>query len=203
MYPPHHHVETDIEKSFRVIEEFKFATMIHPAEGDVVVTQIPLILKRERGKHGVLVGHIDRNNPHVPYLDGQRAFVIFHGPNSYISPSVYATSQLPTWNSISVHVRGRTSLVKSSSALRESIIEMTEILEGEEQKFILQSYDSRMNSWLHLIVGFEIEIEEIVGRFKLSQDKSEQDMMLAKDHLSAMSTRRHDSLFDELLNISN
>lgn len=203
MYPPAHHVETDLEKSFRVIEEFKFATLIHPTEDDVVVTQIPLILHRERGKRGVLVGHMDRNNPHVPYLDGQRAFVIFHGPNAYISPNVYSTSQLPTWNSISVHVRGKTRLVESTSALRESIIDMTEILEGEEKPFVLERSDSRMNSWLHLIVGFEIEIEEIIGRYKLSQDKSERDTMLAKAHLSEINKRGHDSLLDELLDVSN
>ncbi len=203
MYPPAHHVETDMEKSYRVIEEFKFATIVNRTEDDVVVTQLPLILDRNRGEKGVLTGHLDRSNPHASHITEGRIFAIFHGPDAYISPNVYSSSQLPTWNSISVHVRGKVRLVESPDAIRDSLIKMTEVLENRELPFVLDYKDPRMNSWLHLILGFEIEIEEIVGRFKLSQDKTEKDMLLARDHLVEQNYQNHDDLLSALLTTSN
>jgi len=203
MYPPMHHVEQDLEKCFRVIETSRFATLISRTEYDVVVTHVPLILDRQRGKYGTLVGHMDRQNPHASYLSDGRAFAIFHGPNAYISPNVYASSQLPTWNSVSVHVRGAITTIESTDALRDSIIKMTELLETGSDPYVLANDDSRMVSWLHLIVGFEIEIDDIIGRFKLSQDKSDEDMLLARDHLVKQSAHNQNEILDALLDTGN
>lgn len=198
MYPPNHHIETDLEKSYRIIESFRFATLINRTRDDLVVTHVPLILDRKRGKLGTLIGHMDKNNPHVSNLIQNPVFVIFHGPNAYISPNVYASHQLPTWNSISVHIRGHLRLIERASFIRDSIIKMTEVLETGSSPYSLVSDDSRMSAWLNLIVGFEIEIEEIIGRFKLSQDKSEEDMLLARKYLSKSSRVSYGPLLDDL-----
>ena len=183
MYPPEHHIEEELEKVYRVIETFSFATVISRTEDDLIVTQIPLILDRQKGKNGTLIGHIDKNNPHANYLNNKNISVIFHGPNTYISPTVYESAQLPTWNSISVHIKGTVNVTESVGDVRESIIKMTTLLEEGENPYVLEKNNEKMKSWLNHIVGFNIEINEIVGRFKLSQDKNPKDTELAKQHL--------------------
>jgi len=183
MYPPEHHIEEELEKVYRVIETFSFATVISRTEDDLIVTQIPLILDRQKGKNGTLIGHIDKNNPHANYLNNKNISVIFHGPNTYISPTVYESAQLPTWNSISVHIRGMVNVTESVEDVRDSIIKMTSLLEEGENPYVLEKNNEKMKGWLNHIVGFNIDINEIVGRFKLSQDKTPKDTELAKQHL--------------------
>ena len=196
MYPPKYYLEKDREKIFRVIETYSYATIISRTEDDVIVTHLPLILDRQRGKSGYLVGHMDRNNPHTGYLDKANVFVIFHGPNAYISPNVYASPQLPTWNSISVHIKGLARTIESKNAVRDSMVNMVSFLEKGETPFVLEKNHEKMNSLLGYVVGFEIEIVEIIGRFKLSQNKDATDRQLAKEHLIAACKKGHDRLID-------
>ncbi|CAB1076447.1 hypothetical protein D1AOALGA4SA_4243 [Olavius algarvensis Delta 1 endosymbiont] len=189
MYPPKYYLENDREKIYRVIETYSLATLISRTEDDVIVTHLPLILDRQRGEFGFLVGHMDRNNPHTRYLNNANVFVIFHGPNAYISPNVYESSQLPTWNSISVHIKGLARITESKEAVRNSMIRMVSFLEKGEAPYVLDKDHQKMNSLLGYVVGFEIEILESIGRFKLSQNKNEKDKRLAKEHLIAESKK--------------
>ena len=196
MYPPEYYLENEPEKIYRVIETYSFATIISRTEDDIIVTQLPLILDRQRGEFGFLVGHMDRNNPHTRYLDNEKVFVIFHGPNAYISPNVYQSSQLPTWNSISVHIRGVAGTLPSTGAILDSMINMISFLENDDNPFALNKNDRKVQNLLGYVVGFEIEILEMIGRFKLSQNKSATDRRLAKEHLIADSKRGHAQLID-------
>ena len=196
MYPPKYYLENDQEKIFRVIETCRLATVISRTEDDIIVTHLPLILNRQRGDFGFLVGHMDRNNPHTRYLDNANVFVIFHGPNAYISPNVYESSQLPTWNSIAVHIKGIARLTESKEAVRDSMINMVSFLEKGDTPYVLDKDNHKMQSVLGYVVGFEIEILEMVGRFKLSQNKNDRDKQLAKEHLIADSKKGHARLID-------
>jgi predicted FMN-binding regulatory protein PaiB len=196
MYPPEYYLENDKEKIYRVIETYSFATVISRAEDDIIVTQLPLILDRQRGEFGYLVGHMDRNNPHTRYLDSKNGFAIFHGPNAYISPNVYQSSQLPTWNSISVHIKGRIRILGSTDAVCESMVKMVSFLEKGKNPFILRRDNAKVQSLLSYVVGFEIEILEMIGRFKLSQNKDAIDKQLAKEHLISESKKGHAQLID-------
>ena len=199
MYPPEYYLESDKEKIFRVIETCSFATVISRTEDDIIVTQLPLILNRQRGEFGFLVGHMDRNNPHTRYLKSEKVFVIFHGPNAYISPNVYESSQLPTWNSISVHIKGAARITESTEAVRDSMIKMVSFLEQGENPFVLGKDNQKMQSLLGYVVGFEIEIMEMIGRFKLSQNKNATDKQLAKEHLISDSRKGHEKLIDSVI----
>lgn len=196
MYPPQYYLEHDNEKIFRVIETCSLATVISRTEDDVIVTHLPLILDRQRGDFGFLVGHMDRNNPHTRYLNNEKVFVIFHGPNAYISPKVYKSSQLPTWNSIAVHIKGITRITESKEAVRDSLIRMVAFLETGEDPFVLDKDNQKMQRLLGYVVGFEIEILEMIGRFKLSQNKDAADKQLAKEHLIAASKKGHARLLN-------
>ncbi len=172
-YPPKRHIEIDEDKLYQVVDRFKFATMISTgALGEPVVTQLPLILDRSRGSRGVLFGHMDRANPHVELIDGSNALVLFHGPNSYISPWDYETDQLPTWNSVTVHLRGRVAVLADQAAVVRGLCA---IAARSEHDSVLRPDDPRIDRLIGHIVGFEIEITELTGRFKLSQDRTETD----------------------------
>ena len=174
-YPPRRHLEHAPEKLFAVMERFPFATLVSARDrDDPLVSQVPLILDRTRGK-GVLFGHLDRANPQADLLDGRRIVAIFHGPNAYISPNIYSTDQLPTWNAINVHVSGRVRTVSARASLVTGLCRIADRSDRGADPFRLSASDPRIEQLIGHIVGFEIEIEEIVGRFKLSQDRSERD----------------------------
>lgn len=196
MYPPKYYLESDEEKIFYVIEACSFATLISRTENDIIVTHLPLILDRQRGEYGFLIGHMDRNNPHTRYLNSEKVFVIFHGPNAYISPNIYQSSQLPTWNSISVHIKGVPRITESKDSVRDSIIKMVSFLETGKNRYVLDKDNNKMQNLLGYVLGFEIEILEMIGRFKLSQNKDSKDKQLAKEHLISNSKKGHEALIN-------
>jgi L-ornithine N5-oxygenase len=202
-YPPARHMEHDTEKLYAVMEHFKFATLVSArGEDDPVITQVPLILDRSRGRKGVLFGHFDRENPHAALLDDRPITVLFNGPNSYISPTVYETDQLPTWNSITVRVEGRAQAIRE----RERIVEGLCAISAKSEKSLypptLEPDDERIEKLIEYIVGFEIDIIDIVGRFKLSQDREDADRRRAADLLADSVTADHREFIGHLIGLS-
>jgi L-ornithine N5-monooxygenase len=135
-------------------------------------THLPLVLDRRTGRLGTLLGHLDRSNPQVQELSDRDVLVIFHGPNAYMSPTVFESVQLPTWNSMAVHVRGRARLVEDAQSI---VPVLCAIAEASDPAFRLQQDDPRIDRLIRYIVGIEVTIESVVGRFKLSQDRDDTD----------------------------
>jgi len=185
-YPPQRHIESDVEKLYAVLEQCRFATLISASNDEPAVTHVPLILDRTRGRKGTLFGHMDRANPHIDLLEGRSVLAVFHGPNSYISPHVYTTTQLPTWNSISVHVRGRVRVLSTRDGLVRGLASISET-DTRPDTYRLNIDAPVIDRLTHYIVGFEIEIDELVGRFKLSQDRNATDQRLAAIELARQS----------------
>jgi transcriptional regulator len=155
--------------------------LVTAKDGKPFVTHIPFIYNETSKK---LVAHLDRNNPQLETLkDEAEVTVVFKGPDTYISPSIYTTPQLPTWNYIIVHVTGNIKLINEAEAVKKTMVDMTEFLEGEAQKFELKNDDPRMERLINYIQAFEIEITNWEGKFKLSQDKNAQDFENAKQEL--------------------
>jgi L-ornithine N5-oxygenase len=179
-YPPKRYLETDPDRLRAVINRYRFATLISARRVDEpVVTQLPLTLDTSRGPLGVLFGHMDLANPHAELLDGRRVLVLFHGPNGYISPHVYESTQLPTWNSITVEVRGRARILRDKDAIVNGLRGIAAAADPSPGGYRLTREAAGDESLLPLIVGFEIEIDEMTGRFKLSQDRDARDRWLA------------------------
>jgi predicted FMN-binding regulatory protein PaiB len=178
-YPPSQYVEGDREKIYAIIERFNFATVISARDGEPFVTHVPVTLNRSRGAMGVLFGHMDRRNPHARLIDGRSITVLFHGPNSYISPHVLETDVLPTWNSINVHARGTGRLIPDQETLILGLCGISEKSDPEPGAYRLNAADPRIDGLIDHIVGFEIEITELVGRFKVSQELDERNRELA------------------------
>jgi len=196
MYPPPHHQSDEIEKMISVIKHFPLGMLVTAKDGKPFITHIPFIYNETSKK---LVAHIDRSNPQVETLtDDAEVTVIFKGPDAYISPSVYTTPQLPTWNYIIVHITGNIQLINEPEAVKKTMVDMTKFLEDEEQKFILKNDDPRMERLIEYIQAFEIEITHWEGKFKLSQDKNAQDFENAKEELIRNSGKDDSGFIDEV-----
>ena len=180
-YPPKHHQDFDINHMIEVIKTYPLATIISVNNNIPLVTHLPLIYRETDKK---LIGHIDIYNPQAELLkDNNTITIIFSGPQCYISPSVYTTTQLPTWNYIKVHLKGTVKAIASKKALKESLITMTEFLEAPDHKYVLETTNSRMEGALDYIKMFEISIDSWEGKFKLSQDKEVKDIKNARAEL--------------------
>lgn len=178
-YPPKYHQENDKQHLIEVIRTFPLATIISVENNQAFISHLPLILEDE-----ILIGHIDIYNPQANLLkENREVTLIFSGPQCYISPSVYSTTQLPTWNYIKVHLKGKVKAIESKTALKQSLIAMTEFLEAPDHKYILEPDNPRMERNLDYIKMFEIRITDWEGKFKLSQDKKPSDMRNARAEL--------------------
>lgn len=178
-YPPKHHQDDDINHMIEVIKTYPLATVISVKDNQPFITHLPLIYDNEK-----LIGHIDIYNPQKELLkDDNDVMLIFGGPQCYISPTVYSTTQLPTWNYIKVHLKGKVKAIESKEALKQSLITMTEFLEAPDHKYILEPDNPRLDKNLNYIEMFEVTITDWEGKFKLSQDKKPKDTKLAREEL--------------------
>ncbi|WP_033960852.1 FMN-binding negative transcriptional regulator [Psychroserpens jangbogonensis] len=178
-YPPKHHLDDDQNHMIEVIKTYPLATVISIADNQPLITHLPLIFE-----NGKLIGHIDIYNPQANLLkDNNDITLIFSGPECYISPSVYNTTQLPTWNYIKVHLKGKVKAIESKAALKQSLIAMTEFLEAPDHKYVLEPDNPRLDRNLNYIKMFEITITHWEGKFKLSQDKKPSDTKAARTEL--------------------
>jgi predicted FMN-binding regulatory protein PaiB len=192
-YPPTRHCETNIKKLYKIIEEFSLATVISCADNQPFITHAPLVLNRDSN---MLFGHMDRSNPHAAYLNKKDIQVVFHGPNAYISPYVYKSSHLPTWNYIIVHVKGSVTEITSEEELLEILVQISKVGDKSQNAYILNKEDQRIGKMIDYIIGFSIKIESIIGRFKLSQDRDMTDIICAKNHLIEKNMESHKDLIN-------
>lgn len=178
-YPPKHHQDNDINHMIEVVKTYPLATIISVKDNQPLVSHLPLVYENKK-----LIGHIDIFNPQTELLqENNDVTILFSGPQCYISPSVYSTTQLPTWNYIKVHLKGKVKAIESKAALKQSLITMTEFLEAPDHKYVLELDNPRLDRNLDYIKMFEIEITNWEGKFKLSQDKKPSDTKAAREEL--------------------
>jgi len=178
MYTPKSFKVEELAKLHELIRSYNFAILFSGDGAESVATHLPFDLEEGRGKYGTLVGHVARANPQwKTWNDKTEVMVVFQGPHAYISPAWYENQQaVPTWNYASVHAYGRPVLVQEPENIRPMVEKLVALHEG----YIGNPWDtSKMNeimdSQLKAIVGIEIEIERIEGKFKFNQNRSLED----------------------------
>ena len=185
MYTPRFNQVTDRAILIETMRANPFAIVIGPpgvtSPAPNLATHLPIVVKDE-GEHGVLEGHFAKANPHWAEFAGREALVIFSGPHSYVSPSLY-TEQLsvPTWNYIAVHAWGPLELIEEDAAkerLLAGLIEANEPAYAEQWQSLPDGY---RRTQLAGIVGFRIVVTRIEGKFKLSQNRPEADRRAVHD----------------------
>ncbi len=186
MYLPEHFAEDRPEQLHALIQAHPLGALVtHNADG-LDANHIPFELLAEQGGQGTLQGHIARANPLLRQLvEGMQVLVIFQGEQGYISPNWYPSKhqehrQVPTWNYQVVHAHGRIRLRDDERFVRGLVARLTRTHEiRSEQPRPWKMTDSSadyISQMLAAIVGIEIEIERLVGKFKLSQNKAPADI---------------------------
>ena len=182
MYVPGFNQVSDRGILLEAMRAYSFAILFGPLDETIgsaphAATHLPLVV-RDEGPHGMLEGHFAKANPHWQALADRETLVVFPGPHSYVSPSLYAEQlSVPTWNYISIHARGRLELVNddvSKLALLSGLIESSEPAYMEQWRGLPEGYQRTM---LAGIVGFRISITHIEGKFKISQNRPEGDRL--------------------------
>ena len=196
-YPLIEFQQQDFAKIKRTIETFPLATLISQNDDFPTVTQVPLIFDRAGEK---LLGHFDRNNPHCRHiLEGGNISCLFNGPNHYMSPTIYPDEQYPGWNYVAVHINGRVSPMQSEDELADLLIRTAELNEPHDSGYVLTPDQKNFHVFIKMILGFEIEIIDAKGVFKLAQDKGEPHIEIAKHHLAKMAQKDQTDFLAELL----
>ncbi|MCY0989888.1 FMN-binding negative transcriptional regulator [Nannocystis sp. ILAH1] len=185
MYPLAPFQSTDRAKLHAVMRAFPLATLISAGAPWPAVTQVPLVLDDARGPHGVLLGHFDGNNPHGAALRADpRVYALFHGPNHYISPSIYPTEQYPGWNYVTVHVHALAHPLTDRERVADILFRLAELHEPKDSGYRLTREQRNFERFLDMVFGFELEIASMRAIFKLAQDKGDAQAQIAADHLA-------------------
>lgn len=180
MYLPGHFEETDPQRLAAVIRDNAFATLVSMQSGEPVANHLPLLHDPDAGR---LLGHLAKANPDWREMrDGAPVLVIFQGPHCYISPTWYHQPGVPTWNYVVVHVRGRVSVFHDTERLHAAVTRLASTYEGFKADPWNGDYDPRM---LQGIVGIDIAIESVKGKFKLSQNRSANERRAVIETLTA------------------
>ncbi|KAA6465053.1 FMN-binding negative transcriptional regulator [Acidobacteria bacterium AB60] len=175
MYIPRFNQITERGVLLEAMQRYSFAILFGAsgggAEGGMQATHLPLVV-RDEGEHGVVLGHFAKANTHWAALAGRETLVVFPGPHSYISPSLYAEPlSVPTWNYITVHAYGRLEALEDP-AIKSDLLE--ELIRVHEPGYLSQWQgmpEGFRRSMLAGITGFRIPIARIEGKFKLSQNR--------------------------------
>jgi transcriptional regulator len=180
MYTPKFNQVSDRSILIEAMRSYSFAILVGPLNsteqsGPHHATHLPLVVKDE-GSHGILEGHFAKANAHWQSLANRETLVIFPGPHSYVSPSLYAEElSVPTWNYIAIHTYGTLSLIEDDpgkDALLASLIQANDPAYAEQWRNLPEGFRRTM---LAGIMGFRIPITRIEGKFKISQNRPEVD----------------------------
>ncbi|QWL71254.1 FMN-binding negative transcriptional regulator [Aeromonas hydrophila] len=191
MYQPPHFTVTDPETLHQLIRAYPLGTLITCGEGGLDANHLPFELDTGEGAHGVLRAHVARNNPLWQEMnDGDEVLVIFRAADGYISPNWYPGKhehhqQVPTWNYCVVHAHGRIQIHDDARFVRRLLANLTRHHEAGEPIPWKMADAPRdyLEAKVAAVVGIEIEITGLVGKFKLGQNKEAADRLGAANTL--------------------
>jgi transcriptional regulator len=180
VYLPKHYEERDPERLRSLIERFPLGSLVTATESGLDANHIPFLFADTGSAAGRLHGHIARANP--LWREGLRdatALVIFQGPDSFISPSWYPSKRenarvVPTWNYAVVHVHGVLRFVDDPAWVRSHVEALTREHEGKRDApwAVTDAPADFIDKMVAAVVGIEISITRLVGKWKVSQNRS-------------------------------
>ncbi|MEL6673386.1 MAG: FMN-binding negative transcriptional regulator [Bacteroidota bacterium] len=176
MYIPKRYEEDDPEEIIRLIQTYSFATLISGQPPRPVATHLPLEWDLKEDGQARLLGHVARPNPQARAFDGQQVLLaIFHGPHAYVSSSWYDHPNVPTWNYQAVHVYGvatRLSEAETAASL-EKLVSRYEADRPEGVSW--QGFPDRVKGMARGVIAFEMSVDRIEAKSKLSQNRQQAD----------------------------
>lgn len=172
MYIPPPFAENDAERLHAFLDANSFATLVTVIDGAPFASHLPMLLDRERG---VLIGHLARANPHWRSFGDVESLAIFSGPHGFVSADWYATGPaVPTWNFTAVHIYGRARALVEAATLSDIVDRLSRKYESSPRWLAELPVDYR-RGLLKGIVGVEVPLGRVEGKFKLSQNRPVKD----------------------------
>jgi len=187
--PPAYRIDDDAA-AYRLISEWAFATLATVHDGAARLSQLPMIADPDRR---VLRGHLARANPHASLIDGAIATALFTGPQGYISPNWYEDrTRVPTWNYLAVEFVGAVRVTTAPEDVDAMLIDLSHHFEqrrhdiDRDVEWTIDKLPAKKREALRAgIVAFEIDIERIELKGKLSQKDKPADLAGAISALSS------------------
>jgi transcriptional regulator len=178
MYNPATFKITDSARVKELVCRYSFATIVGVIDGVAQIAYAPTLFV-PGGQCGRVQFHLARANPMAEIGEGARLTLNFLGPHAYISPRWYKSSgQVPTWNYIAVEGAGRVRRLNSDelkSQLKLLVAQNEARVTGSEPWALSQLSDDRFEALLKAICGFEVELESLEAKLKLSQNRGAED----------------------------
>ena len=183
MYIPPHFIEDRVEVLHDAIRNGGLATLVTMTADGMIASHLPLLLDPDPAPYGTLVGHLARANPQTKTTDiAVQAMVVFHGPDGYVSPSLYATKRetekvVPTWNYVAIHAYGTIAFFDDPERLLGVVTRLTEKHETPRAQpwAVTDAPADFVQGMLRAIVGISIPIARLEGKYKLSQNRPTAD----------------------------
>jgi transcriptional regulator len=182
MYLPSHFEETRVETLHALIRAHPFGALVTLGPGGLGANHVPFEVDPDPAPFGTLCAHVARANPVWREADNAEALVLFQGTETYISPSWYPTKQetakvVPTWNYAVVHAHGRLRAIDDREWLRAFVTRLTDRHEAPRTDpwKVTDAPADYIDAMLGGIVGLEIPIARLVGKWKVSQNRPAQD----------------------------
>ena len=185
MYIPQHFEERDVAVLHALVRSHPLGTWVAQVGERLVVNHVPFILDATRGPFGTLLGHVARANA-VWKADTSHveSVVVFQGPQAYITPSWYVAKQehgkvVPTWNYAVVHAHGTPRVIDEPEWLRQQVVALTGLYEARRETpwHVSDAPSNYIDTMLRAIIGIEIPIESLIGKWKVSQNRSLPDRL--------------------------
>jgi transcriptional regulator len=179
MYVPPHFEETRLEVLHELMRARPLATVVTLSADGINANHVPLHLCADQGPFGALRGHVARSNPMwSDRVQDVEALAIFHGPDGYVSPSWYPTKRehgkvVPTWNYAVVHAYGALRVIDDAVWLRAQLEALVSRHEAQSAApwSISDAPPEFIGRMIESIVGFEIAISRVKGKWKVSQNQ--------------------------------
>lgn len=198
MYVPAHFEEPSQDVLHGLIESHPLGVLITNGASGLDANHIPFDLDRAKGEHGTLYCHVARNNSvWQDVATGDEVLVVFRSADAYISPNWYPSKhefhkQVPTWNYIVAHAHGRITVRDDERYVRRNVAKLTHRHEASQPVPWKMGDAPRefTDSMLKAIVALEIEITQLVGKAKLSQNKELRDIRGAAEALNSLGEQK-------------
>jgi transcriptional regulator len=175
VYTPNYFRITDTKEAVDFMLKYSFATLVTVTNSIPSATHLPFLVE-QRGDKVVLISHFAKANPQAQDIADGTALVIFTEPHAYISPKHYEKElNVPTWNYLAVHAYGKAVIIDDKeqvAALLEKTISNYEADYLTQWNKLPADYKFKM---MNGIVAFEIVVDDLQGKKKLSQNKTEQE----------------------------
>lgn len=185
MYIPTHHAETNTATLHALLHLRPLGTWITQCNGELSANHIPFLLDLERGEFGTLQCHVARANPvWASNSSTAESLIVFQGADTYITPSSYPSKHahgkaVPTWNYVAVHAYGMPRVIEDKAWLLTHLNRLTDRHESTQAHpwKVSDAPIEYIDKLLNAIVGIEIPIARLLGKWKVSQNRSEADRL--------------------------